>query len=389
MSPSPRAQGSRIWRVVVIGGAGFIGSHLVDALVELGHQVRVVDNLDPQVHPTGLPPSYLNPAAAFVRQDIREIEGLRRALENAEAVYHLAGAVGVGDSMYRVRHYTDVNLLGCANLLDILANSSHSISKVILASSVTVYGEGKYACPKHGAVFPSLRSPEQVSRREWELACPVQEGHVPCGFPLRPLPTDENKPLSPQSLYAITKRAQEELALTVGRSYGIPVTVLRYFNVIGPRQAISNPYTGVAKNFALQISAGESPVIYEDGLQTRDFIHVSDVNQANLLALDNPQADGQIFNVGTGHPSAILELARTLCSRLGRRISPQPSGQFRAGDVRHCFADISKARTLLGFAPRVLFPQGLDNLLPDAVSSEVSSISKAYAELRDRGLIRG
>lgn len=377
-------------RVVVIGGAGFIGSHLVDALVHLGHQVRIVDNLDPQVHPTGNPPSFLNPAAEFVRQDMREIDGLRGALQDATAIYHLAGAVGVGDSMYRIRHYAEVNILGCSNLLEILANSSHSVRKVILASSVTVYGEGKYSCPKHGVAFPSLRSSEQVARREWELRCPMQEGNGTCNLLLQPLPTDESKPLSPQSIYAITKRAQEELCLAVWRSYGIPVTVLRYFNVIGPRQAVCNPYTGVAKNFALQIAAGESPLIYEDGLQTRDFIHVSDVVQANLLALSNPRADGEIFNVGTGRPCTIRDLARILASRLGREVSAEPSGKFRTGDVRHCFADISKARGLLGFEPRVLIPDGLENLLTDESASRAAAgaSAKAHAELRDRGLIR-
>jgi dTDP-L-rhamnose 4-epimerase len=350
--------------------------------------VRIVDSLDPQVHPTGLPPSFLNPAAEFGHQDIRDIDGLAKAIEDANAVYHLAGAVGVGDSMYRIRHYTEVNLEGSSNLLEILANSRHAVRKVILASSVTVYGEGKYSCPRHGVAFPSLRLPEQVARREWELTCPGREDGVPCAFPLEPLPTDEGKPLAPQSIYAITKRAQEELFLAVGRSYGIPVTVLRYFNVIGPRQAVSNPYTGVAKNFALEIAAGKAPVIYEDGLQTRDFIHVSDVNQANLLALGNPHADGQIFNVGTGRPSSILELARTLSTRLGREIPLEPSGKYRIGDVRHCFADISKAQQLLGFAPRALFPEGLDNLLPDASSAGVGVYEKAHEELQDRGLIR-
>ena len=375
-------------RVVVIGGAGFIGSHLVDALVERGHQVRIVDSLDPQVHPTGLPPSFLNPVAEFVHQDILDIDGLARALEDANAVYHLAGAVGVGDSMYRIRHYTEVNLEGSSNLLEILANSRHAVRKVILASSVTVYGEGKYSCPRHGVAFPSLRLPEQVARREWELTCPERDGGVPCALPLEPLPTDEGKPLAPQSIYAITKRAQEELFLAVGRSYGIPATVLRYFNVVGPRQAISNPYTGVAKNFALEMAAGNAPVIYEDGRQTRDFIHVSDVNQANLLALANPEADGQIFNVGTGCPTTISELAHTLSTRLGRKIPLEPSGKYRIGDVRHCFADISKAQQLLGFAPRVLFPEGLDNLLPDRLSAGVGVSAKAHGELQDRGLIR-
>lgn len=388
MSLSSPAQGNRPLRVAVIGGAGFIGSHLVDALLEARHQVRVLDNLDPQVHPSGQPPGFLNPAAEFIRQDIREIDGLRRSLAGIEAVYHLAGAVGVGDSMHRIRHYTDANLLGFSNLLDILANSAHSIHKLVLSSSVTVYGEGKYACPTHGPMFPSQRPADQVSRRVWELTCPVTVGSAACALPLRPLPTDEQKPLAPQSIYAITKQSQEQLALAAGLSYGISVTVLRYFNVFGPRQAPSNPYTGVVKNFAMQLSAGESPLIYEDGLQTRDFIHVSDISQANLLALCKPEADGQIFNIGSGQPCSILELARVLSSRMGRQEPLRPSGEFRAGDVRHCFADISKARSLLSFTPSVVLPEGLDNLLPAAGYSESGLFSRAHAELRDRGLIR-
>jgi dTDP-L-rhamnose 4-epimerase len=217
--------------VVIVGGAGFIGSHLVDALVERGFRVRVIDNLDTQVHPSGLSPNYLNPQAEFIQQDVRDLAGLRSALEGAEAVFYLAGAVGVGDSMYRIRHYTDVNVLGGANLLDILANHKHSVRKIVLASSVTVYGEGKYSCPRHGIVFPSVRSPEQVARGQWELLCPKQENSADCSARLTPLPTDEERPLMPLSVYAVTKHTQEEMFLTVGRTYGIPVTVLGYFNV--------------------------------------------------------------------------------------------------------------------------------------------------------------
>ena len=388
MSSRARLQADQPMRIAVVGGAGFVGAHLADALVSKGHEVRIIDNLDAQVHPQGRPPDYLNPDAEFVRQDVREIDGLRRALTNAEAIFYLAGAVGVGDSMYRVRHYSEVNLLGCSNLLDILANSSHSVRKLILASSVTVYGEGKYTCAKHGVVFPSVRPLERVSRREWEPACPAGREKNPCAEILQALPTDENKPLAPQSIYAITKRTQEEMALAVGHAYDLSVTVLRYFNIYGPRQSLSNPYTGVAKIFAQAISSGQAPHIYEDGLQTRDFIHVRDVVEANLLALNNPQADGQIFNIGTGRPCSILELARHLAAKFGRSIWPQPSGQFRVGDVRHCFAEISKARELLGFEPHTLWPQGLENLLPSSSKSEGIPSSSADAEMRQRGLIR-
>jgi dTDP-L-rhamnose 4-epimerase len=375
-------------RVVVIGGAGFIGSHLVDALVERGFRVRVLDNLDTQVHPSGLSPSYLNPQAEFIQQDVRDLAGLRNAIEGAEAIFYLAGAVGVGDSMYRIRHYTDVNVLGGANLLDILANHKHSVRKIVLASSVTVYGEGKYSCPRHGIVFPSVRSTEQVARERWELLCPKQENSVDCSATLTPLPTDEERPLMPLSVYAVTKHTQEQMFLTVGHTYGIPVTILRYFNVCGSRQAVSNPYTGVAKIFASQIAQGKLPLIYEDGLQTRDFVHVSDVVQANMLALQREEANGEIFNVGTGQPTTILEMARVIAKRFGRDLAFQPSYQYRSGDVRHCWADITKIRRLLGFAPRTLFPAGLDDVLTSVESVlDPGRTDVAHSELVQRGLI--
>jgi dTDP-L-rhamnose 4-epimerase len=375
-------------QVVVIGWAGFVGGHLVDALLEHGHQVRILDNLDALVHPSDRPRAHLDRAAEFVLQDVRDLDSMSRALVGAEVIYYLAGAVGVGDSMYRVRHYTDANLVGCANLPEILASTKHTVRQLIVASSVTVYGEGKYSCPKHGIVFPAVRSLEQASQRQWEPSCPAGRNHE-CSEILLSLPTDENKPLFLQSIYAITKRAQEEMMLAIGRNYGIPITVLRYFNVFGQRQAVSNPYTGVAKIFAVDICAGKCPLIYEDGKQTRAFVHVSDVVQANLLALRNPKAYGQIFNIGTGRPCTILELAGHLAKCLGRTVTLQPTGQLRAGDVRHCFADITKARDLLGYEPLRLVPDGLENLLPSMDESGGMLSAVADAELRQRGLIRG
>jgi dTDP-L-rhamnose 4-epimerase len=374
--------------IAVIGGAGFIGSHLVDALVRDGFAVRVVDNLDSQVHPTGAAPEYLNPHAEFARQDIRDREGLRKSLAGVEAVFHLAGAVGVGDSMFRIRHYAEVNVLGGANLLDIVANEKHSIQKIVLASSVTVYGEGKYCCRHHGNVFPYVREQAKAESRKWELQCPVFDGSARCHNSLVPLPTDEETPARPTSIYAMTKRSLEEMFLAVGSTYKIPVAVLRYFNVFGSRQAPSNPYTGVAKIFAMQLAQGKAPLIYEDGLQTRDFVHVSDVIQANLLALSKDKADGEIFNVGTGRPVSILDMARAINARFENKAEIIPSEQYRAGDVRHCWADINKIRTRLGFTPRILFPEGLDELLAQARSVKVCDhLAAGHAELVNRGLI--
>lgn len=374
--------------VAVIGGAGFIGSHLVDALVERGDRVRIVDNLDPQVHPTGLPPRFLNSQAEFILQDIRDLDGLQKALRGVEAVFHLAGAVGVGDSMYRIRHYADVNVLGGANLLEILANEKHTVRKVVLASSVTVYGEGKYSCARHGIVFPGVRPAEQIARQQWELRCPVIEAGRACETIVKPMPTDEQKAVIPLSVYAITKKTQEEMFLTVGRTYGIAATVLRYFNVYGSRQAVSNPYTGVGKIFATQLAQGKSPVIYEDGLQTRDFIHVSDVVRANLFTLKSEKADDEIFNVGTGRSTTILEMAEAVAKRFGAGTTFAPSLHCRAGDVRHCWADITKIRELLGFEPRTVFPAGLEDLLSTEQAVENDDASAlVQSELSQRGLI--
>jgi dTDP-L-rhamnose 4-epimerase len=375
-------------RIAVIGGAGFIGSHLVDALLAQGFSTRVIDNLDSQVHPDGAPPAYLNPRAEFIREDVRNLEGLSRAIEDMNAIFYLAGAVGVGDSMFKIRHYAEANVLGGSNLLDILANRKHTVRKVILSSSVTVYGEGKYSCPQHGFVFPGTRSAEETKSRHWEPRCPVESKDVRCSAKLTPLSIDEGKPLSPLSVYAVTKRTQEEMFLTVGAAYGVPVAVLRYFNVYGSRQALSNPYTGVAKIFASQFAQGKAPLIYEDGLQTRDLVHVSDVVQANLLALQRDEANGEIFNVGTGRPTSILEMARAVSSRLNSHVAFQPSHQHRAGDVRHCWADITKIRARLGFEPRYLFPAGIEDVLATAHDAQnPSETLEAHNKLVERGLI--
>jgi dTDP-L-rhamnose 4-epimerase len=346
-------------QVLVTGGAGFIGSHLVDALVERGHRVRILDNLEPQVHgASGRQPSYLNPEAEFVRGDVRDREVLCDALEGIEIVFHKAAAVGVGQSMYEIRRYAEINTVGGATLLDVLANEPHDVRKLVVASSMSVYGEGKYRCSDCGEVFPRLRSDEQLLERQWEMRCPR------CDRVVQAAPTDEEKPLRPTSIYAITKRDHEEMFLCTGQAYGIPTVALRYFNVYGPRQALSNPYTGVVAIFSSRILNGNPPAIYEDGLQSRDLVHVSDIVQANLLAMDRSEADGQVLNVGTGRRTTVLDIAQLLLRELGGDgLQPQIVGKYRHGDIRHCYADISKIHRLLGFSPRVTFEQGMKDLL--------------------------
>ncbi len=346
-------------RILITGGAGFIGSFLADALVERGCQVRIYDALVPQVHgPEQALPEYLNPGAEFVQGDVRDREALARALQDVDVVFHLAAAVGVGQSMYQIQYYTEANTLGGAVLLDLLANARHRVRKIVVASSMSIYGEGKYDCAGCGIVFPRLRTDAQLKTRDWEMKCPH------CGRDVQPVPTDEEKPLYPTSIYAITKRDHEEMFLTTGFAYGIPAVALRFFNAYGPRQALSNPYTGVMAIFSGRLLNQQPPVIYEDGLQSRDFIHVHDIVQGLLLAMDRPEADYQVFNLGTGVPTTIARVAEMLSQQLtGGAVEPQTLNQFRAGDIRHCYADLSRARRLLGFAPRTRLQDGLADLL--------------------------
>lgn len=370
--------------ILVTGGAGFIGSFLVDALVEQGHLVRIYDALVPQVH--GLDqslPAYLNPDAEFVKGDVRDRDALSRALQGVDVVFHLAAAVGVGQSMYQIQYYTEANTLGGAVLLDLLANTQNQVRKILVASSMSIYGEGKYGCNQCGPVFPRLRSEEQLKKRDWEIKCPQ------CNRDVYPLPTDEEKPLFPTSIYAITKRDHEEMFLSTGLAYGIPAVALRFFNTYGPRQALSNPYTGVMAIFSGRLLNRQSPIIYEDGLQSRDFTHIHDIVRGLLLAMDNPQANYQVFNLGTGVPTSIAEAANLLAERLtGGQIQPQTLNQFRAGDIRHCYADLTKAREILGFEPSISLQDGLDDLLAWVeIQTAADRFDQVEKELASKSLV--
>jgi dTDP-L-rhamnose 4-epimerase len=342
--------------ILVTGGAGFVGSHLVDALLAAGHNVRIFDNLTPQVHGSGLP-VYLNTEAELVSGDMRDPESVHRALEGMDVVFHLAAAVGVGQSMYEISHYMGVNTQGTAILLQELLNRKNQVEKLIVASSMSIYGEGKYLCAQCGEAAPPLRSVEQLKRRQWETLCPV------CNEALTPIPTNEAKPLQCSSIYALSKKDQEEMCLLYGRTYGLPVVALRYFNIYGPRQALSNPYTGVAAIFASRLLNGNRPLVFEDGKQMRDFVNVQDVVQANLLAMERPQANGMALNIGSGEPVSIREVALALSLALKVQIPVALTEKYRAGDIRHCFADISAARELLGYRPSVRFAEGLKDLV--------------------------
>jgi len=371
--------------ILVTGGAGFVGSHLVDKLVQLGHNVSIFDNLEDQVH-GGEKPLYLNKDARFIQGDIRDEVSLTKAMKGQEIIYHEAAAVGVGQSMYQIRKYIDYNSTGGATLLDIAINNSairDNLQKMIVASSMSIYGEGQYSCSNCGIVYPKLRSGEQLQQKDWEIKCPK------CGLPVEHCGTAEDKPLFPTSIYAISKRDHEEMFLVTGRSYNIPTVALRYFNIYGTRQSLSNPYTGVAAIFSSRILNDSSPVIYEDGLQSRDFVHVSDIIQANILAMQNENANYEMFNVGTGENTSVKQVAEMLINKLKpeSNLAPVIEHKFREGDIRHCYADISKITKLLGYKPGMYFSEGLEGLVKwVATQNAEDGFEKARGELESRGL---
>jgi dTDP-L-rhamnose 4-epimerase len=366
-------------KVLITGGAGFIGSHLADALVRQGCQVRVLDALLPQVHGEGQRrPEYLSEDIELIVGDVRDPDAVKRALEGIDTVVHFAARVGVGQSMYEIEQYTDTNNRGTAVLLDALAKQP--VERLLVASSMSIYGEGLYRAK--GVVHHSVtRKAEDLKRSRWE---PVG----PAGEPLEPLATPESKQPALASVYALSKYDQERMCLMVGEAYNIPTVALRFFNVYGTRQALSNPYTGVLAIFASRLLNRKSPLVFEDGLQRRDFVHVDDVVQACLRALEVEQAAGQVFNVGSGQVYTVRDIARAMAEVTGRpEIRPELTGKYRVGDIRHCFADISHAKQLLGYAPRVPFDQGLAQLaawLEGQVA--VDRVDEARAQLSARGL---
>jgi dTDP-L-rhamnose 4-epimerase len=366
-------------QILITGGAGFIGSHLADDLLHRGHRVRAYDNLSPQVHGgEQRRPAYLHPDVELIHGDVRDAAGLRRALAGVDAVYHLAAAVGVGQSMYEIAHYTSTNNLGTAVLLQEL--SARPVQRLVVASSMSVYGEGLYRTSDGSPVANAERSLDQLRKADWEPKGPD-------GETLEPAPTPETKLPSLSSVYALSKFDQEQLCLMIGRAYGIPTVALRFFNVFGTRQALSNPYTGVLAIFASRLMNGNAPLVFEDGRQRRDFVSVYDVVQACRLALDAPAAPGQAFNVGSGAAYTIREVARLISDVLGKSIEPSITGKYRVGDIRHCVADLTRAEAMLGYRPSVTLEDGLIELadwLRDQAADD--RVADANRELASRGL---
>jgi dTDP-L-rhamnose 4-epimerase len=365
--------------VLITGGAGFIGSHLADSLVRAGDRVRVLDNLSSQVHgPRRERPHYLHPDVELIVGDVRDKEAVESALKGVDHVCHFAAMVGVGQSMYDVESYTSVNNLGTAVLLQCLI--AQPVQRLIVASSMSVYGEGRYETLDGQPAIPVERTLPQLKAKQWEV-------HGPNGELLVPVPTPETKVPAIDSVYALSKYDQERLCLLIGRAYGIPTVALRFFNVYGPRQALSNPYTGVLAIFAARLLNGNRPLIFEDGEQRRDFVSVYDVARACRLALDATDIDNGVYNIGSGQSFTVRQVAERLAQQLGRRIAPEVTGRYRVGDIRHCFADITSAQQAFGFSPEVSFELGLRELV-EWLSHEVATdhVHRAHDELIARGL---
>jgi dTDP-L-rhamnose 4-epimerase len=367
-------------KILITGGAGFIGSHLADELLDHGYHVIVLDNLSEQVHGHNCKrPAYLNPNVELIVGDVRDPLKVRQALKGVNAVYHYAAMVGVGQSMYEIKEYTDVNNVGTAVLLEELIK--HPVEKLVVASSMSIYGEGLYK-DGEGTIQPAVeRSLDQLRNGEWEV-------YDTKGSKLSPFPTPETKTPCLSSVYALSKYDQERLCLMIGKAYKIPTVALRFFNVFGTRQALSNPYTGVLAIFASRLLNNNSPLIFEDGQQKRDFVHVTDIAHASRLAMESPEAVNEVFNIGSGNSYTICEIAEKLARILRKgHITAEITGKYRVGDIRHCYADISKARSILGYQPQTTLEDGLFELAEwlEGQTAE-DKVADASRELAERGL---
>lgn len=367
-------------RILITGGAGFIGSHLADELLKHGYKVKTLDMLCSQVHGDGnRRPAYLSSDVEFVHADLRDPEALEKALKGMDAVFHLAAAVGVGQSMYQVEHYVSHNDLGTAVLLQALIKSP--VEKLVVASSMSIYGEGLYRSTRSSAPCSAERSLQQLATGDWEL-------RDDAGTPLEPIPTPENKAPALASIYALSKYTQERMCLLIGRAYKIPTIALRFFNIYGPRQSLSNPYTGVLAIFASRYLNDKPPLIFEDGNQKRDFVNIRDIVTACRLCLETPGLADQVFNVGSGRAYSVREVADCIARVLNRTgIDPEITGKYRMGDIRHCFADIGLARQILNYRPRVELEQGMTEFAEWLEGQTADDhLETASAELAARGL---
>jgi dTDP-L-rhamnose 4-epimerase len=377
----------KIKNILITGGAGFIGSHLGLSLVAKGYAVTVLDNLSRQIHGRDPERSYLyrsiRDRVRFIRGDVRDRKDWERSLEGQDAVIHLASETGTGQSMYKIYDYSDVNIGGTALMLDILTRNRKNVRKILLSSSRAVYGEGRYLCFTHGEVYPSARNETDLKEKFFDCRCPV------CGKPVELLPTSEDSRVNPASVYGITKYVQEQLCLVTAKTLDIPAVVFRYQNVYGAGQSLHNPYCGILSIFSTRIRNGNDLDVFEDGRESRDFISVEDTVRATVLGLESDKADYNIYNVGTGLPVNVLDVANKLVRLYKSKVQVNISGIFRAGDIRHNFADITKIRDDLGFEPEVSFDEGISAFVKWACCQELTEdrYSQSLSELRENGLI--
>ncbi len=374
--------------ILITGGAGFIGTRLANTLVASGHHVKVLDNLSPQIH--GIEPELsplfrsLHESIEFIRGSVTQRADLLSALSGVRTVVHLAAETGTGQSMYAIQHYCDVNVGGTALLLDLIANEKMPISKIVVASSRAVYGEGKYKCATHGYVYPKSRLAENMQCGDFEVHCPH------CDVPVEMISTDEEAPVCPASVYGITKLTQEQMVLTVGKALGISALAFRYQNVYGPGQSLSNPYTGILSIFSTRIRNGSGINIFEDGKESRDFVFIDDVIAATTRGIEHKEPLVDVFNVGSGVATDVLMIANTLQSLLGAAVPIQVTGQFRLGDIRHNVADLTKVQNILGFNPSVSIEEGLDKFVNWVKGEQVQTdrYEESLKELKAKGLFK-
>jgi dTDP-L-rhamnose 4-epimerase len=375
-------------RVIVTGGAGFIGSRLSLRLIEAGYHVSVLDNLSPQIHGDTPSESPLLKSIIgkvdLIRGDVTSREDLIKALSGVDTVVHLAAETGTGQSMYAIRRYADVNVGGTALLLDLIANERFPIHRLVVASSRAVYGEGKYQCPEHGAFYPGARSAEDMAQGRFDHRCPV------CSQKLQLVPTDEASALQPTSVYGITKLTQEQMVLTVGKALGISALAFRYQNVYGPGQSLSNPYTGILSIFSTRIRNGNTINIFEDGKESRDFVYIDDVVEATLRGIEHPEPLVDVFNVGSGAATNVLTIANTLLRHLCGGSEIAVSGQFRVGDIRHNVADLRKVSKIIGYSPTVSIDEGLRRFVDWVKEERIEGdrYEESLNELQARGLFK-
>lgn len=371
--------------VLITGGAGFIGSKIALRLVDKGYKVRILDNLSPQIHGENAEFSLeLRKKVDIIKGDVRSKEDLRKALYGMDSVIHLAAETGTGQSMYEIYKYTDVNIGGTANLLDIITNEDFAIKKVIVASSRAIYGEGKYVCSEHGEVYPLTREDKFMINRDFECKCPT------CGKEVKLVPTNEQSKIHPTSIYGITKQNQEQMVLVACKAINIPAVVFRYQNVYGPGQSLSNPYTGILSIFSTIIKNGNDINIFEDGKESRDFVYIDDIADATILGLEKKEANDQVFNVGSGVATDVLTVANTLRNAYKADIGIKVSANYRLGDIRHNFADLTKVREKLGFEPKYDFKTGIVNFVNWVEAQEVfeDKYEESIRELKAKGLYK-